>query len=258
MKRATPNPSFVFRNVLEQAEDQLELDSQAARNFGHRGIRGDERAATLRAFLDEHLPGVFKSGKGEAMDYLDTRSGQLDLFVYDAVTASPIQVSGENILLPAESLYAVIEVKSILSKPEVHRSLDAAKKIRLLRPFKKKFSAPPQHGAAPPNTYRCPYFLFAYTSDLSATDWAQKEYDRLKAESSRQGCPMDLIDRILVLDRGLIRPQEAVARIREQTQGIFLDFYIHLMNFLARERKRRPAIDWTAYSAKGKWIKLAP
>ena len=91
MKRSTRNPSKVFQKVLADAEDKLSLTANSASNFRHRGIRGDERADALTQFLATHLPQTFATGKGEAIDYLDTRTGQLDLFIYDSATASPAQ-----------------------------------------------------------------------------------------------------------------------------------------------------------------------
>src|SRR5208282_1551612 len=115
-KRATRHPSPVFREVLTQAERRLSLGSEQAANFEHRGLRGNERAAALAAFLSLHLPGVFGVGKGEARDYLDNVTGELDVFVYDRSTAAPIQTGGDSLIVPAEALYAVIEVKSVLSQ----------------------------------------------------------------------------------------------------------------------------------------------
>jgi hypothetical protein len=98
--------------------------------------------------------------------------------------------------------------------------------------------------------------LFAYTSNLVQTEWAQKEFERTKIAAHRAACDIDHIDRIFVLDRGTIRPQIGMATVGENSSGIFLDFYIHLMNFLTRERSRRPVIDWTAYTRRKPWIRL--
>ncbi len=256
MKRATKNPSKIFQQVLTQAEDQLALAAKSAANFQHKGIRGDERAAALDAFLTTHLPQNFSTGKGEAIDYLDARTGQLDLFIYDSSTASPLVASGENTLLPAEALYAVIEVKSVLTQAELNRCAVAAAKIRALQPYKHKFSPSPTKGEAPIDCYRCPYIVFAYTTDLSEENWAQKEFDRVKSSVSEIGGEVDLLDRVIVLDRGMLRPQIAAARLKEGESGIFLDFYIHLMNFLVKEKQRRPPIDLLAYASLGRWIYL--
>jgi hypothetical protein len=255
-KRATKHASKVFANVLKLAENRLFIDAAAADNLAHRGLKGGERVAALADFLARHLPGVFGIGKGEAIDFRDSRTGEIELFVYDKSTASPIQTSGESALIPAEALYAVIEVKSVLSQSELNKCASAAKRVRALRPFKTKFIAAPMDGATHDRHYRCPYYVVAYRSDLSADNWPQKEFDRVKRAAKDAGCDLDCIDRVFVLDRGIIQPKAAVASVGENSAGIFLDFYLHLMNFLTRERRRRPVIDWTAYTARGRWMRL--
>jgi hypothetical protein len=255
-KRATRNSSALFRNVLTQAEKRLALNFEEAANFEHHGIRGDERANPLIEFLSDHLPNVFAVGKGEARDYLDNVTGQLDLIVFDRSTAAPIQTSSDNLIVPAEAMYAVIEVKSVLSQAEIDTCLQAAKKVRSLRPFKKQFIAPPTDGAIAPNHFRCPYFIFAYSSNLGSDKWAESEYQRLLASAKKAGWTTDLIDRLIVMDRGIIQPQGEVALSKLNSPSLFLEFYLHLVNFLAREIKRRPPIDWMAYTSSSRWTKI--
>jgi hypothetical protein len=255
VKRTTKVPSVIFQDVLKQAEEELAFAARGAENFQHKGIRGDERANALRQFLANHLPNVFATGKGEAIDFEDNRTGQIDFCVYDAATASPIQSSSENSLIPAEALYVVVEVKSVLTQDEPNSSAIAAKKVRSLRPFKQAFAGSPTKGEISDGN-RCLYIVFAYMSNLGEKDWAQKEFDRIRAATSAAGGTLDMIDRVLVLDRGLIQPQVSAARLRDETKGIFLEFYLHVVNFLTRERRRRPEIDWTAYASRSTWIKL--
>lgn len=256
VKRTTRDASLVFRKVLIQAEQRLALNSEQAANFDHKGVRGNERAAALAEFLQLHLPSVFAVGKGEARDYGDNVSGELDLFIYDRLTAAPIQTGSESLIVPAEALYAVIEVKSVLSQAEIDICLTAAMKVRSLRPFKKSFIASPTEGRVQKDRYRCPYFIFAYSSNLSADGWAEKEYRRIIDGSKKLGYALDVVDRVIVMDRGIIRPQVSAALLKDNSPSLFLEFYLHLVNFLMRERKRRPTIDWTAYTSRSRWTKL--
>src|SRR5271163_42595 len=111
MPRGTRNPSEVFRSVLEAARQQVLLHSSKAAAFKHKGIRGDERAASIAQFFRERLPDRFGAGKGEVIDYQDRRTGQLDLVIYDRASCAPVSVQNENLLLPCEALYCVIEAK---------------------------------------------------------------------------------------------------------------------------------------------------
>ncbi|MGN7808095.1 hypothetical protein ACTJKE_36505 [Ensifer sp. 22521] len=53
-----------------RAEKRLLLDAEKAENFGHKGLKGNERAAALKGFLEEHLPAIFAVGSGEAIDFV--------------------------------------------------------------------------------------------------------------------------------------------------------------------------------------------
>ncbi|RWQ13601.1 DUF6602 domain-containing protein [Mesorhizobium sp.] len=255
-KRNSKVTSKVFQNVLKQAGDRLLLDASAAENLEHNGLRGNQRAAALREFLAKHLPAVFEVGNGEAIDFRDARSGELDLFIYDRATAAALQTSSASALVPAEALYAVIEVKTTLSQNELDTSAKAAERIRRLKPFKQAFVAAQTEGRVASGRARCPYFVFSYKTNLSAEGWAQKEFERIKAATAGASVALDAIDRVIVLDRGIILPQARMAILKDDSHGLFLEFYLHLVNFLTRERRRRPTIDWTAYTGRRTWTKL--
>jgi hypothetical protein len=261
MSRGTKQPSDVFRTVLAAAKQELLLGGEKAAAFLHRGIRGDERAAELAKFLRQRLPDRFGVGKGEVIDFSDCRSGQLDLIVYDRAGCAPISVQNENLLLPCEALYAAIEVKSIVTQQELNTSFKAAGKIRNLRPFKTRFVASRKDGdAADGGSHRCMYVIFGYTSDLSNdAEWLQKEQRRLQNAGRISEVAIDGVDRLIVLDRGMINPGAAVGKWESSSdETVFLESYLHIVNFLNRESRRRPPFDWQIYgpqSTKG-WINL--
>ena len=98
MPRGTRRPSEIFKGVLRDAEDSLRLSSKKAAKFKHKGIRGDERAGGLAEFFEERLPLSFSVAKGEAIDFRDHRSGQLDLMIFDSAGSSPVSSQRENLL----------------------------------------------------------------------------------------------------------------------------------------------------------------
>lgn len=260
MPRGVKEPSDVFRAVLDEAANKLALSSREVTSFEHHGIKGDERAAALADFLRTHLPGNFDVKKGEAIDFSDTRTGQLDLIVYDRAGSSPILVGNENLLLPCESLYVVIEVKTTLTQNELDGAYRSASKVRCLRPFKARFVGSRLDGAAADDkNYRCMYVVFAYNTNLGMEDWLSKEFKRIELSAKRANCGLDVLDRIVVLDRGMINPCTSTGKATNKDgESIFLELYVHIVNFINRERDRRPSVDWQVYSARTSpgWMKL--
>lgn len=250
MPRGTRTPSEVFRSVMDKAKQRLLLDSDDATDFEHKGIRGDERAAAFAEFFRERVPDRFGVQKGEAIDYHDSRTGQIDFVIFDRSRCGPIHVGHENLLLPCEALYAVIEVKSRITQDELDTCLKAAAKVRKLRPFKERFIAARQDGAdANDERDRCLYVIFGYTSNLgNDSDWPQKEYGRLMSAANSAGVSVDCIDRLFVVDRGIINPQKPAGKWEiAQGSSIFLESYLHIVNFLMRESARRKPVDWQMY-----------
>jgi hypothetical protein len=122
MPRGTAVPSEVFRSVMDKARKRILLEGADAADFEQRGIVGDERAASLANFFEERLPDRFGVKKGEAIDYHDARTGQLDFVIYDKARCAPIRGGNENLLLPCEALYCVIEVKTRITGEELDKS----------------------------------------------------------------------------------------------------------------------------------------
>lgn len=261
MPRGTTTPSDVFRSVMGKAQQQLLLESAQASDFEHRGIIGDERAASLASFFRERLPDRFGVHKGEAIDYRDTRTGQLDFVIYDRSRCAPIRVGNENLLLPCEALYCVIEVKTRITQDELVKAYISAQKVRSLRPFKRPFIASRQDGCdAEDGRSRCLYIVFGYTSNLgNDVEWTGKEFERIKSAAKSANTGLDSIDRFFVLDRGIINPLKPAGKwIERDANSVFLESYLHIMNFLGRESGRREAVDWQMYgprSSKG-WKSL--
>ncbi|MBR8510652.1 DUF6602 domain-containing protein [Burkholderia cenocepacia] len=252
MSRGSSRHSEVFKAVLDTAARQLHIASNDATAFHHRGIRGDERAAALANFLKQHLPSNIGVAKGEAIDFRDRRTGQLDILIYDADMSAPISSQSENVLVPAESLLAVIEVKSILTQDDLKACFASAQNVRAIRPFKQSFVGAREDGKpAEDGNFRCLYVIFAYDTNLSISDWVTKEFNRLLVASKDAKGKMNLIDVVYVLNRGMIHPSKGAGKVNDEDQmNTFLEFYLHLVNFLRREMPRRPAMDWQAYSTK--------
>ncbi len=260
MARGKKIPSKIFKKILTEAKDQLSLDANKASVFKHRGIRGDRRAAAIASFFRDHLPERFCVAQGEAMDCHDNQSGQLDILIYDSHASAAITSSDDNVLVPADALIAVIEVKSILTQDELDKCYASASKIRKLRPYKKGRFVSARHdgGNSPKDAYRCLFVVFAYETNLGEGNWLKKEFARLQKAADIHKVDVDFIDLIMVLNRGIIRPDSEKGKIETvNVEETFLDFYLNVINFLNRELPRRQPVDWQIYGSRSSkdWVK---
>jgi hypothetical protein len=170
MPREKGAPSEVFRSVMENAKQRLLLESDEAGTFEQKGLRGDERAASLARFFRERIGDRFDVQKGEAIDCQDARTGQLDFVIYDKSRCAPIHMGKENLLLPCEALYCVIEVKTRVTQDELETAYRAAAKVRALKPFNRPFVASRQDGVSAPSTIGTDAYLqFSATPPILGT-----------------------------------------------------------------------------------------
>lgn len=252
MPRGGSKVNPTFKMILSEARRDLWNAWLRAKNFQHSGIRGDEREEAVRKFLRERLPGAYAAVKGEAIDFQDRHSTQLDIAIYDCIRNCPLIAKSDQILLPAEALLSVVEVKSVLTLDELKTCFEAAKQLRRLKPFKENFVDTRLNGTwADDRKPRCFYTVLAYESNLGPSEWLTKEWDRVNKAADEVQCQPNIIDRILVLDRGLIIPTFQSGKIiAVDSEEALHEWFLHLINFLSRENARRPAVDWQLYTSR--------
>lgn len=98
----------------------------------HAGKRGTEREEGLRRFLEAYLPTRYAVSHGEIVDSNGETSRECDLVIYDS-TRCPLLLSSEDYrVFPAEPVFAVVEVKSVLTKPELEDALTKINSVKKL------------------------------------------------------------------------------------------------------------------------------
>ncbi len=251
MARGENEVNPTLKALLHEAQSDFWNAWERAKNFQHSGIRGEERETAVRQFLREKLPGAYGAVKGEAVDSKNTRSTQLDVVIYDQIRNGPLLAKSDQFLLPAEALLSVIEVKSVLTLDELKTCFEAAKHLRNLKPYNTSFVDARLNGAAAEDKNpRCFYCIFAYDTNLAPTDWAKKEWERVKKAAQDTECNPTFIDRILVLSRGLLIPEGTTCKVMATDQEVaFREWFLHLVNFLSRENPRRRPVDLQEYSS---------
>lgn len=240
-----------FRTLLGHAEGDLWTGFERARELHQTGDIGSAREGALGQFLTAQLPARFSVADGEIIDAHGNRTGQTDLFIFDGSATRPLQVfPNGTVLLPAEAVLATVEVKSTLTEPEVDKAIRGVHRVHRLRPWGDAWLPPRQGEPADDRRARVFTSVFAYRSSLTAEPWAERELKRFRARAAACGSPVESVDRLVVLDRGMILP--ALGRVAEpgEERGVLGLWFFSLINFLAREVQRRKPFPWDRYEAR--------
>jgi hypothetical protein len=185
----------------------------------HVGERGAEREAGLRTFLEAYLPGRFAISRGEIVDAQQQTSHQCDLVIYDHLEC-PLLLAGKNYrVFPAEPIFAVVEVKSVLTVKELE---DAVEKIRTIKGLERKNGS-------------IGGIIFSYKST-----WKKNAIQQIASHLQRMNSrlsPEECTDLICVLDAGLIQvdlaEKDGMWCYYDFEVPILLEFLIHLLYFLS-------------------------
>jgi hypothetical protein len=253
-------PRYASRQLSErmkEAGEQLALDFKKATALEHAGARGSHREESVRNFLAERLPGGYAVTTGFTFDARDKQSKQLDVLIY-RVRDTPFLLAGDPVLVPCESLLAAIEIKSEINTEELGDALEIASSIRSLRPFDKAFADARDRGTPADDRPRCLFSLFGFGTNLvEGEDWLVREGNRFMGTANRLSIPPQYVDRLIVMDRGVINC--AVGRGHDSArsgQSALQIWFVHLINHLLREDRRRKEIDIDIYTGGDRWMAL--
>jgi hypothetical protein len=246
-KRPPVRPSEIVAAKFAAATLQFSADFLKTDRFKHALTKGEERETPVQEFLRQNLPDVFGVASGEVVDAWGTHSPQLDVMIFDRIRNFPVHAGGA-VILPAEALLASLEVKSLLTKSETEKSLKAATKLRLLKPFKRPLIGDDRGLTSRRDQCRYFHLVFAYHSDLAATDWLGAEHKRYVETAGQLNLDPASIDRIYVAKRGLIHPAENRGVRESDDDGLgLMNLYGHLLNFVIRENRNRAAAPYDQY-----------
>ena len=115
-----------------QAE-MLQTLCTGAEAFTHSGTRGDTTEANWISWFRTYLPNRYAVDKAIIIDAHGNCSDQIDLVIYDAQYSPLVFKQNDNKLIPAESVYAVFEVKQDLNKAHMEYAQGKAKSVRSLQ-----------------------------------------------------------------------------------------------------------------------------
>ena len=100
--------------------------------FQHSGVKGAGNEAAIRALIEKFIPGRFGVGTGVLLDRRGNASLQCDIVVYDRTLYPSLLSMTSTHLFPVDLVYAVIEVKTTLTKQTAGQALANIKSVRSL------------------------------------------------------------------------------------------------------------------------------
>ena len=120
-------------DILDGLQAQLEGNLRGSRlAVAHPGARGEASEEDWLRLLKNHLPRRYQADRAFVIDSNGATSEQIDIVIYDRQYSPLLYNQANQRYVPAESVYAVIEVKQDLSREHVHYAGGKAASVRRL------------------------------------------------------------------------------------------------------------------------------
>ncbi len=120
-----------LHKLFNSLQDQLETNLRAGQKaLPHPVAKGDSTELDWVNALKDHLPQRYQVSNGFVIDSNGKKSEQIDVVIYDWQYTPLLYNKNEQRFIPAESVYAVFEVKQTLNRKNV---LYAGKKVASVR-----------------------------------------------------------------------------------------------------------------------------
>lgn len=121
-----------FIHSYKEASRNLFFDQDESRLI-HAGEFGRFREAASKDFIRFFIPRRLEIGTGFLMNHVGEVSTQVDLVVYDKNETPLVQDIENQYFYPVETVCAVGEVKSVLSKDDLKKALNKLSRVKSLR-----------------------------------------------------------------------------------------------------------------------------
>ena len=121
-------------SLFESTQEKMVAEFSSIRQAVDHGVTlGDETEILWRDFIEELLPSRYQVCDGFVVDADGRRSDQIDVIVFDRHYSPPLFQAGNVQYVPAESVYAVFEVKQRIDKWTLRQASAKASSVRCLR-----------------------------------------------------------------------------------------------------------------------------
>lgn len=151
--------------LLAGLHDDIERRLAVAREaFGHPGAKGDASEHVWLELLQTYLPLRYRAEKAHVVDSKGVFSDQIDIVVFDRQYSPLIFRYEGELIIPAESVYAVFETKQVINAAHIDYAQRKVASVRRLY----RTSLPIPHAGGTHGPKALPYILggiLAFESD---------------------------------------------------------------------------------------------
>lgn len=126
------NGRFNLKNLFATLQREMVSKAQFSNVLGHPVDKGNNTEENWIQWFDDYLPKRYKAAKATVIDSRGNISDQIDLALYD-MQYSYLAFNQNGILyIPAESVYAVFEIKQDLNRAHMEYAGKKAESVRKL------------------------------------------------------------------------------------------------------------------------------
>ena len=119
--------------LLEGLHDDIQHHLERVRkSFDHPVVKGDASEGVWLELLQKYLPQRYQAASAHVVDSKGDFSDQIDIVVFDRQYSPFIFSYGRQTIIPAESVYAVFEVKQAVNKDHIKYAQNKVESVRRL------------------------------------------------------------------------------------------------------------------------------
>lgn len=141
MPRLPDSGQLNLAQVFHLAQRKLLADLATTGSFEHPSANGTATEQIWIELFSQYLPTRYRATPAFIINSSGLRSRQIDIAIYDNLSSPPLFPNPAGIHIPIESVYAVFEVKPLISKQWLQDAAEKAASVRALRPTNRKILA---------------------------------------------------------------------------------------------------------------------
>jgi len=240
-----------FFNLQSQMIERLRTNCEG---ILHTGTKGDGSELNWLNLLNTYLPKRYQSAKAFVVDSQERISAQIDVVVFDCMYSPFLFCQDSAIYVPAESVYAVMEVKELIDSQALLYAAEKAQSVRSLV----RTTVPFRHAGGICEAKAPPHILAAALARRTTFQWPSDSgglhgVDKLVTQLP----PLARLDLGCILEHGAfdIRfpdPQSTRGTIEwSDPKEALIFFFIRLLTRL-QQMGTVPALDLDAYWKKSR------